>query len=107
MLSVIEGVLFRPLPYGDPGRLVEVWGQNLREGKTQGTISYPDFLDLRNQNTAFTDMAAYREQHSTFLTDGDAERVDAAMVSPNLFGLLGAKREFGRTFVSAVELAVD
>src|SRR5207245_181445 len=55
----------------------------------------------------FTDMAAYREQHSTFLTDGDAERVDAAMVSPNLLDLLGAKPELGRTFGSGVEMDGD
>ena len=107
IFSVIDSVLFRPLPYREPQRLVDVWGQDLKKGKAQGTISYPDFLDLRSQNGVFTDMAAYRDSHSTVLTDGDPERVDAAIVSPNLLDLLGATSELGRTFGSGIEIAGD
>lgn len=104
IFSVINSVLFRPLPYSDPGRLVDVWAQNVRQGVTQGMISYPDFLDLRSQNTVFTGMAAYRESHGTVLTDGDPERVDAAVISTNLLDLLGATPEMGRTFSSDEEI---
>jgi putative ABC transport system permease protein len=107
IFSVIDSVLFRPLPYSEPERLVDVWGQNLREGKTEGTISYPDFLDLRSQNTVFTEMAVYRDQHGTILTDSDPERVDAAIVSPNLLDFLGVTPELGRTFGSGVDTDGD
>ncbi|MGI9074112.1 MAG: ADOP family duplicated permease [Bryobacteraceae bacterium] len=100
IFSVINSVLFRPLPYSDPGRLVDVWSQNVRQGITQGMISYPDFLDLRSQNTVFSGMAAYRESHGTVLTDGDPDHVDAAVVSTNLLSLLGATPELGRSFSS-------
>ena len=107
IFSVIDSVLFQPLPYKNAENLVDVWGQDLKKGKTQGTISYPDFLDLRSQNSVFTDMAAYRDSHNTVLTGGDPERVDAAIVSPNLFDSLGATPELGRTFGSGIDMIAD
>ncbi|MFZ0594548.1 MAG: ABC transporter permease [Bryobacteraceae bacterium] len=99
IFSVMNAVLFRPLPYHDPEKLVDVWGQNVTHGVVQGTISYPDFLDLESQNSIFTGMAAYRETHGIVLADGDEpERVDAAIVSANLFDLLGTPPELGRVF---------
>ena len=100
IFSITNAVLFRPLPYHDPERLVDVWGQNVAQGVVQGTISYPDFLDLESQNSVFTGMAAYRETHGIALTDGGGEpqRVDAAIVSANLFDLLGTAPELGRAF---------
>jgi putative ABC transport system permease protein len=83
---------------------VDVWRQDLKNGKPKDTISYPDFLDLRNQNTAFTDMAAYRESRGTVLTDSNPERIAAAVVSTNLFRLLGTIPEMGRTFRSDDEV---
>jgi len=107
IFSVIDSVLFQRLPYKNAETLVDVWGQDLKKGKTQGTISYPDFLDLRSQNGVFTDMAAYRDSRSTVLTDGDPERVDAGIVSPNLLDLLGATPELGRTFGSGIDMLGD
>jgi len=104
IFSVVNSVLFRPLPYRDPARLVDVWAQNARQGVVQGEISFPDFLDLRTQATVFTGMAAYRESHDTVLTDADPEHVDAAVVSANLLNFLGATPEIGRTFSSDEEM---
>lgn len=99
IFSITNAVLFRPLPYHDPERLVDVWRQNVTHGVVQGTISYPDFLDLESQNSVFTGMAAYRETHGIALTDGgEPQRVDAAIVSANLFDLLGTAPELGRVF---------
>jgi len=98
IFSVIDSVLFRPLLYSDPERLVDVWRQSVKKGTIKDTISYPDFLDLRGQNTVFADMAAYRESHGTVLTDSNPERINAAVVPTNLFRLLGAAPEMGRTF---------
>ena len=98
IFSVVDAVLFQPLPYSDPERLVDVWRQSAKKGTIKDTISYPDFLDLRGQNTVFTDMAAYRESHGTVVTDSNPERINASVVPTNLFRLLGATPEMGRTF---------
>jgi predicted permease len=104
IFSVVNSVLFRPLPYSDPASLVDVWAQNAKQGVSHGEISFPDFLDLRSQATVFTGMAAYRESHDAVLTDADPEHVDAAIVSANLLPLLGATPEIGRTFSSDEEM---
>jgi len=96
IFSVIDSVLFQPLPYKDAENLVDVWRQSVKKGTIKDTISYPDFLDLRGQNTVFADMAAYRESRGSVLTDGNPERINAAGVSTNLFRLLGATPGMGR-----------
>ncbi|HEY3455167.1 MAG TPA: ABC transporter permease, partial [Bryobacteraceae bacterium] len=107
IFSVINSVLFRPLPYSDPARLVDVWAQNTKQGIAKGEISFPDFQDLRSQATALTGMAAYRESHGTVLTDADPEHVEAAIVSTDLLDLLGATPEIGRTFSTAEEMGAS
>ncbi|MGH9582731.1 MAG: permease prefix domain 1-containing protein, partial [Bryobacteraceae bacterium] len=60
MFDVINGVLLRPLPYRDPGRLVDV-EQTLRKGEFW-TFSYPDYLDLARQSRSFESIAAWRNR---------------------------------------------
>ena len=58
IFSVVNGVLLRPLPYPDPGRLVMVY-ENSRYFH-ENSIAYPNFLDWRRENRSFTDIAAFR-----------------------------------------------
>jgi hypothetical protein len=58
LFSVLDAVLFRPLPVHAPDRLVEVYTSS-SDGDTYATASYPDFLDLQAQNSVFSDMVAY------------------------------------------------
>jgi hypothetical protein len=55
IFSVVDTVVFRPLPYKDTGRLVKIWTTPL--GKTDD-VSFPDFADIRDQNDVFQQIAA-------------------------------------------------
>ena len=100
IFSVVNGVMLRPLPFKDSGQLVDVWKYNLKRGVPQDELSYPDFLDLRSQNHAFDDVAAWSERHSIVLKGlGEPERVHGTVGSPNLLALLGVNPELGRTFL--------
>src|SRR5437879_5580807 len=57
IFSVINAVLLRPLPYGQPDRIVQVLEAG---GKFIGTASWPNLQDWRQQNTTFEAMAAYK-----------------------------------------------
>src|SRR5262245_12365753 len=58
LFSIVDALLFRPLPVERPDRLVDVYTKG-SDGDSYATNSYPDFLDFRAKNTVFTDMLAY------------------------------------------------
>jgi predicted permease len=93
MFTVVHGVLLRPLPYPDAGRILQLF-ETADGGLT--TLSPPNFLDWKTQARSFAAMAAYRPASVTLSGAGDAERVPAAFVEPELFGVLGVAAAIGR-----------
>src|SRR5947208_4547131 len=57
IFSVVYGVLLKPLPYPAADRLVTVWERSPKSGIDQDRVSGPDYLDCRQQNTVFAEMA--------------------------------------------------
>src|SRR5215813_11825035 len=57
IFSLINAVLIRPLPFGEPDRLVWTWG-NIRNGGNRASVSPLDYLDYRAQNNTFEQFAA-------------------------------------------------
>ena len=104
VFSVLSAVLLRPLPFPQPQNLVELGEYDLRD-KTGGgieinSISYPDFVDWRAQNSVFERVAVYTNQSVKTLTDGEeATHVQGEAVSADLFPLLGVQPILGRTFL--------
>jgi hypothetical protein len=91
MLSVVHGILLKPLPYRDPDRLVAVWPQRFQ--------SNADLLYLRDNAPMFSAIAAIAPGWSMSLTgDGDPMKVTIARVSGNLFETLDTQPLLGRPF---------
>src|SRR5258705_13556927 len=65
IFSVINAVLFRPLPYKEQDRLVQVWEKRPALGRMRNVVSAPDFIDWKAQNSSFEDMAAYLRTDAT------------------------------------------
>src|SRR5205085_2536506 len=60
IFTIVNGVLLRPLPYGDPGRLVMVWSTNAIEHRDHDTVAPMDFMDFQKEAGAFSELhAAY------------------------------------------------
>ena len=51
IFSVVDGVMLQPYPYQDAERIVVLSGRNQRLHINRAGISYPDYKDLRDQNT--------------------------------------------------------
>ena len=100
IFSLVNAVLLQPLPFAEPDRLVWVWG-NIRNGGSRASVSPPDFLDYRQQNTTFEEFAAaFGAPLPLNLTgSGEPERLTAAGVTGNYFTALGAQPQLGRTFL--------
>jgi len=103
IFSVVYGIVFRPLPYGSPERLVAVWLRSVDEPGDEGRVSMPDFKDWQTQNSVFESLAAYGYNRYDLREEQGGESVRAAMVSPDFFATLGVRPLFGRELGPADE----
>src|SRR5437763_900211 len=87
IFSVVNGVLLRPLPCRRPDALMQV--ETVFQSGAAGNVSYPDFQDLREQNTSFADLAAYEYWTASAAAAGQGFRVVIAKVSAEFFRALG------------------
>lgn len=103
MFSVVNAILLRPLPFPQSDRLTVIWQTNpevTKMGFPLAPTSVPDFKDWRAQAKSFEAVSAI-EGWSTNLTGvAEAERLDGARVSANLFSLLRVQPILGRAFVA-------
>jgi predicted permease len=97
IFSMVNGMLFRSLPYPAADRLVMVWETNQRRKWDMMYPSYPNFADWRDQNTVFEEMAAYVTLGANFTSGDQPERVFAAAGSASLFKMLDAQPIMGRS----------
>src|SRR5262245_51192409 len=99
IFSVINAALLRPLPFASPDRLVAI-GSTLTDNRSRfGSLSYPDFADFKAQQSEFERMAAYYTRNLTLQSGAGAVRLEGAVVSADLFPLLGVNPILGRAFL--------
>jgi putative ABC transport system permease protein len=100
VFSIIYAVLIRPLPYADPAHLVSVFQSKIAndEASLDG-FSPANFLDFRQRNQVFTDLAAYCGFHYNLTGSGEPKHLSGAAVSPALFTILGVPPMLGRVFL--------
>ena len=103
VFSILNGVLLRPLPYPDSGRLVAVWEHNLPRNQDHNIVNPGNYLAWRDRTRA-ADLAIFTWSGLTLL-DGQPERFSGRAVSPNLFALLGVRPALGRGFETDDALA--
>ncbi len=104
IFSVVNAVLLRPLAFQNPGQLVTLWERNPKQGYEQNPPAAGNFVDWREQNRVFAQMAIYAPSRKFNLSRGDQpERINGAAVSSSLFDLLGVRPDLGRTFSSEDE----
>ena len=96
IFSFIDGVLLKPLPYGDPERIVMVWEKP--PGGDRNGISTLNYLDWKRQNTVFDAMAAQTGGSMTMTGGERPEMLRGSRVSARYFDIFGVKAALGRTF---------
>ncbi|MFY9608868.1 MAG: ABC transporter permease [Blastocatellia bacterium] len=118
IFSFVNGIMLRPLPYQEPERLVILDETALKRGAPSMNVSFPNFLDWREQNHSFEDIACYTSGGFAIGSGGPAaagggpggsgggsgggepEQLRGAFVSQGTFEILGVAPILGRTFTA-------
>ena len=99
MLSLVEDVLLRPLPYAHSDRLYAIWASSDSTGQTKVAASGPDFEDYLDQNRSFVRLAEYIPRFTfTWTGDGEPRLVTCTSVSQDFFPMLGIRPFLGRLY---------
>lgn len=102
IFSVVNAVLLRSLPYGNPGRLVYLYtpNPNFRVPAEIFSPSYADFLDIQRQNHSFVSMADFEQMAYSLASHDATVRIGGARVDGNFFSTLQSPPELGRPISS-------
>ena len=102
IFSVVNGTFLRPLPYPNAERLIQV-RTVFANGGVLPPFSYPDFEDLRDQNSTLAGLALYANRTASAATADQGFRVVWTQVSPGFLSVIGMPPALGRAFTSDEE----
>ncbi len=99
IFSMVNAVLIRSLPYGDPQRLVYLFTPNPNWKVPPEVIcpGYGNFYEIKRGNKSFTDMTTYEQALFKVTTRGASQPIGAARVDESFFSTLQSTTELGRT----------
>jgi putative ABC transport system permease protein len=98
IFSVVYGVLLRPLPYSDPGRITAIF--EITPAGTRNRLADPNFDDFRNQSNSFQKMAKYSAYPAAVSGAAQPSRSIVAHVTPDFFPVFGVQPVIGRDFIA-------
>lgn len=96
IFTVFYSVLLKPLPYGDPAHLYQVY-ETFNKGQGRGTVSVPNLMDWRAQSTSF-DFMAFELGSRSLQDSANAERLRSCNVEARYFHILKSHPLLGRVF---------
>jgi putative ABC transport system permease protein len=101
IFSVVNSVLFRPLPFKDPEKLVVVWEDASFVGFPENTPAPANYMDWKTQSGVFSKMAALRNKDFNLTGGGEPLKLSAFQVTADFFPLLGVQPIHGRVFTQS------
>lgn len=99
IFGAINALLLRPFPFESPERLVRLYGTHMERGWQDLSLSYPNFVDYRDESHTLQDAAAYYVRGHTLTGIDRPERVAVLETTSNLFDVLGLAPVIGRGFL--------
>ncbi|HXU36486.1 MAG TPA: ABC transporter permease [Blastocatellia bacterium] len=106
IFSVVNGVLLHPLPYREPERLVALWETKTTAGQepnNRNEVALGNFLDWRAQQSVCDEIGALTYASLNLTGLAEPERIQGAVVTANLFQVLGVQPITGRMFLPEEE----
>ena len=106
IFSVVNAILFRPLPVQQPNELVDIYGHESTSNSHE-THSYPNYVTYRSQTNTLTDLIGYSNFFAHLSIEGSSDLVVGELVSDNYFKSLGIRPSLGRAFTPQEASAFD
>jgi predicted permease len=106
IFSLLSGLLLRPLPGREPGRLASVYTSD-SSGPLYSASSYPDYRDFRDGSDAFEALCAHTLQPVLLTVEGESRRAIAGLMTGNTFEMLGLRAAHGRLLLPVEEAPGD
>jgi predicted permease len=102
VFAVVDGVLFRPLPYRDPARLIALYGAVRAESQWTMSVSYPDLVDWRAASHTVAGLEGYSVSTAPVRVKGAQEttQVPSGVVTEGFFDMLGVQPLVGRLLLA-------
>jgi predicted permease len=99
IFAIVDGVLLKPLPFNEPDRLVRIFNRYPGAGVEIADNGVPDYFDRIAGMPALESVAMFRQQGVTLSgATGDAERIQAMIVTPSFFKVLRVQPFRGQFF---------
>ena len=102
IFSVVDGILIRPLPFSEPGRLIAA---SELDGDRPMGFAWPNFVDVRERARSFEGLACHQSNGFNVVGLGSARRVAGRLVCANFFDVLRVPMQAGRGFTAADDRA--
>ena len=99
IFSIVYGVLLKPLPYKDPEQLVRIfdhWKKSSEPQDKEADAAPANFYDWKEQTQSFSGIAAFATGGTGLASGTEPEKVNAAIVSPEFFNVMGVNPVYGR-----------
>jgi len=106
MFGIVDAALVRSLPFREPDRLVFLWGVAGPQRAVRGA-SYLEIKDWRQRSRALAGVSVFDQLSLNLRTENGADRVQAEMVDPSYFSIVGVRPQLGRVFAAEENAAPD
>jgi putative ABC transport system permease protein len=103
IFGIVNAVILHPLPFHDPGTLVQVAEKNDKLSLPSFGASVLNFLSWREQAQSFSDIGAVGFNNYTLSGAGEPEQLSGNRISPALIRALGVAPVAGRAFTDDEE----
>src|SRR5438309_9385360 len=103
VFTLVHRLFFAPPAYANPHEMVQLFSQDKKDPKKFHGFSYPTYLDIREQNTVFSDVMGFNLALIGLGQKGDTRRAFSAIVTSNYFSVLGVPLARGRAFLPEEE----
>jgi putative ABC transport system permease protein len=103
IFSVVNAIVFRPLPYSAPQQLIGVWRKDLKRPGSQYPSSMPTFRDWQQQSQSLSGLAAYAFNRFHVSGNEGPDETRGVFTTTNFFDVMGVKPVLGRALQPADE----
>ncbi len=103
IFSLMNTMLFQPPAYAQPNEIAQLFSQDKKNPKTFRGFSYPAYVDIREQNSVFSNVMAHNLAMVGVGDKSNTRRTFSDIVSANYFSVLGVNPIQGRTFTPEEE----